>query len=340
MRHRLTRLLWFSWAAIAVLVLTMHVFGQRWWPVGALVYSPPQMWIFGLLLIAGLGWRVERCITWVCMGTALFFMGPLWEWRTHRPPVRAEVWNDAKTIRVLTVNRGDHHGHSSAGYIMAQRPDVLAMQDSITPQAYTPGAPEYSALPNQSRIGEFLLLSRFPITKSQLLMTTLPGDGKAPPAIFKAARFEVMFNGEPVAIYNAHLPSPRRDFHEFAHEPSLPALNSLRRYWRNHETVIEDLVARIDAETMPVIVMGDWNQPPIGPNYRRLVRKLQDAHTQAGLGYGWSFPGDWWTPFTAGNVWLRLDLVLCSHDWKVLRSEVEPETEPQHCAVSAVLSLR
>jgi hypothetical protein len=70
------------------------------------------------------------------------------------------------------------------------------------------------------------------------------------------------------------------------------------------------------------------------------VSKLQDSQTQAGLGYGWSFPGDWWTPFTAGNVWLRLDLILCTNEWRVLHSEVEPESESQHCAVSAVLHLR
>jgi len=340
MRRWFTRWLWLNWAVIVLLVLLTHLCGQRCWLVGLLVYTPPQMWLVFLAVIALAAWRMNRRLALLCIGTAVVFAGPLWEWRTHRPAISKDLWRDTKALRVLTVNRGDHHGHSSAPFVMQQQPDLLAIQDSITPYAYIPGAPEYAALANQSRVSEFLLLSRYPITKAQLLKTQLSADPRRPAYQFKGARFEIDFNGTPVAVYNVHMPSPRRDMHQLAHSPSLETLAALRRYWRDHQTMIEDFCARIDAETMPVVVLGDWNQPPIGPNYRRLIHKLQDSHTQAGLGYGWSFPGDWWTPFTAGNVWLRLDLVLCSHDWLVLNSEVEPESESQHAAVSAVLHLR
>lgn len=335
-----TRLLWCSWALITALVLLMHLFGQRWFVVGALVYCPPQMWLCGLALIVMLAWRWSGRLAWINVATALIFAGPLWEYRTHRAPVKPELWSDPNTIRVLTVNRGDHHGHSTAPFILSQKPDLIAIQDSVMAQAYVPDAPEYANLPNRSRMGEFTLLSRFPIIKTELLMTKLAPGARGPTVLLKAARFEIDFHGRHIAIYNSHLPSPRRDLHLMGHTPSLTSLYGLRRYWLDHATIIDDIASRMEAEMMPVISLGDWNQPPIGPGYRHLVSKLQDAHTQAGLGYGWSFPGDWWTPFTAGNVWLRLDLVLCSYDWRVLHCEVEPEAESQHSAVSAVLHLR
>jgi hypothetical protein len=191
MQRGWSRLLWWSWALIVLLVGLTHLFGQRWFVVGALVYCPPQMWLCGLVLIGLLALRSHRRLALVCLGTAFILAGPLWEWRTHRAPVKPELWSDPNTIRVLTVNRGDHHGHSTAAYILEKNPDVIAMQDSIMPQAYVPGAPEYAALPNRSRMSEFVLLSRYPITKTELLMTKLQPGATAQPVMFKAARWRL-----------------------------------------------------------------------------------------------------------------------------------------------------
>ena len=120
----------------------------------------------------------------------------------------------------------------------------------------------------------------------------------------------------------------------------MASVELMRQYWLDHATLIHHLLSRIESERMPCVVLGDWNQPTVGPLYRQLTRRLQDAHSAAGLGYGWTFPGDWWTAFTDGQAWMRLDLVLCSTEWRVLRSEAEPESESQHCAVSAVLELQ
>ena len=341
MRGWLTRFLWACWAVIVLLVLAMHFFGQRWWVVAGLVYVPPMTWIWFLTIVAITAWWLARRLCWICLATMAFLAGPLWEWRTHRPAFPSSVWQSPQTLRVLTANRGDHHGHSMADFVIKQKPDVIAIQDSIYRQAYVPGSPEYAGLINQSRVGEFLLLSRYPITKTQLLLTELPPSPERPRNLqFKAARFEIDWHGQPVAIYSAHLPSPRQYMRNAARQPSREHLARLKQHWTEHQALIVDLTERIETDNLPVIVLGDWNQPAIGPNYRQLTRKLQDSHTQAGLGYGASFPGDWWNPFTMGRVWMRLDLILCSREWRVLRNEVEPESETQHCAVSAVLHLR
>jgi endonuclease/exonuclease/phosphatase family metal-dependent hydrolase len=331
---------WALWAVIVLLAALAHIFGQHFWPVGMLVYAPPQMWLIFLALLAISAWRWQHHLSWLCICTALFFAGPLWEWRTHRPSGAVSATNSPGTLRVITANRGDHHGHAITDFVDKLRPDLIAMQDSIYAKAWVPGAPEYRHLPHQSRVGEFLLLSRFPITRTELLATVLSPGHQPHRTLYKAARFEIDFNGRGVAVYNLHLPSPRQNMRLLGRKPSLASVQLMRQYWLDHATLIRDLLTRIESERMPCVVLGDWNQPTVGPLYRQLTRHLQDTHSVAGLGYGWTFPGDWWTVFTDGQAWMRLDLVLCSKEWRVLRSEVEPESESQHCAVGAVLKLQ
>lgn len=340
MRAWCQRLGWLCWAAIVLLLLLAHLIGQSWPPLGMLIYAPPQMWLIFLALLAAAGWWLSRVLFWTCMVTAMFYAGPVCGYRTHRPDVQNIEQNSASTLRVVSANRGDHHGHSIADFVLAQQPDLVAMQDSIFAYAWTPGAAEYAAMPHQSRVSEFLLLSRFPITRTELLITKLPPVRGTYRAAFKAARFQIDFHGQPVAVYNVHLPSPRQNMHQLGHAPSVQSLEAMYQYWRDHAFIIRDLMTRMEAETLPTLVLGDWNQPSVGPLYRRLTGRFHDAHMEAGLGYGWSFPGDWWTIFTDGQAWMRLDLVLSSRHWQVLRSEVEPESDSQHCAVGAVLRLK
>ena len=340
MRRWCFRIAWVLWAVIVLLVLLTHLFGQLFLPVAGLVYAPPQMWLISLVALALTGWWTDRRLTVVCGFTVLMFVGPFWGWRTHRPSVPSPALHGRDTLRVITVNRGDHHGHSIADFVKGMKPDLIAMQDSIYAHAWTPGAPEYASLTHQSRVSEFLLLSRHPITQTALLRTHLTTAQGRPRAVFKAARFQIDFHGQAVAVYNIHLPSPRQDMKRLAQQKSVNALDQMQQYWRDHATIIGDLMARVEAEALPTLVLGDWNQPTLGPYYRRLTHRLQDAHARAGLGFGWTFPGDWWTVFTDGQAWMRLDLVLCSKEWEVLRCEVEPECESQHCAVGAVVELR
>ena len=94
MRRWFTRWLWLNWAVIVLLVLLTHLCGQRCWLVGLLVYTPPQMWLVFLAVIALAAWRMNRRLALLCIGTAVVFAGPLWEWRTHRPAISKDLWRE------------------------------------------------------------------------------------------------------------------------------------------------------------------------------------------------------------------------------------------------------
>jgi endonuclease/exonuclease/phosphatase (EEP) superfamily protein YafD len=95
----------------------------------------------------------------------------------------------------------------------------------------------------------------------------------------------------------------------------------------------------IESETLPTVVCGDFNAPALGPMYRRMTTSFQDSHRQAGIGYGFSFPGDITLPFTGGQ-WIRIDYVLASRAWDVLRCDVEQQMGSQHSAVISTLRLK
>ncbi len=334
----LTRFAWLLWSVIVLLALAVHPVGQRSVWIAPVVYSPPQLGVMLLICLAALTFARQWRLSLLCLATALIFAWPVWGWRAHVPVQADEGLAAPDCLRVLTCNRGQHYGHSLAPFIAHLQPDLIALQDAHAVSGVVPQAPEYAALPHRQRVGEFQLLSRYPITRAQLLMSQ---PANTPKPFLKAARFEVQFGNRVVVVYEIHLPSPRKELRSFVRSGAAEqAAQSATVFWQTHEALLNDFVQRIEAETLPTVVLGDWNQPPLGPHYRRMTQHLQDAHAEAGIGSGFSFPGDWWNPAAFGHVWLRIDYVLCNHAWQVLRCETEPQSNSQHSAVGALLRLR
>ncbi len=343
MRPWLRRIGWVVWALVLALALLMHRVGQRHEWSALLVFVPLQAWTAGWFAAGILG-LLGRCRTLPAAAAAAAFIysGSVWSWRTHQPPIPASTATDLATLRVLTCNRGQAHGHTLADYISAVQPDVMAFQESNDAGAYVPGAPEYAAYPHRSRVSEFQLLSKHPIIGAAIVrMDHLMSDGTVM-RWFKVARFELASPQGKVALFSVHLVSPRHELLRFAGREKVPGTlpPDQRQIFEQQVHLISELTALVSSERLPVVVCGDFNVPPVGPLYRQLTGRLQDAHAKAGLGYGFTFPGDVSNPMTWDHRWLRIDYVLCDRRWEVLRCEVEPESPSQHGAVCATLRRR
>jgi endonuclease/exonuclease/phosphatase family metal-dependent hydrolase len=204
------------------------------------------------------------------------------------------------------------------------------------------------------RIAEHVLISRHPILSaaqaSREPITRRGSEWWYQPGV----RFVVDFEGREVVIWSVHLRSPRDHFRQLRgaflwtlgwNRPGEPfpglARGDLETYWIEHRKTVEALKELMEAETLPTLVLGDWNVPDVGPLYQRVSAGFSDAHREAGAGYGYTFPGDleWWAAF--GQPWLRIDYVLSDRHWRPRRCEVEPASGgAQHLALFAELELQ
>ncbi len=329
------------WGALLLWVLYMVagslvcLAGQNWPPVAKLVYLPP---LFGPLLLACYalpGWWFGRKWAAVLIWTAVIALGPGLGWRSHAHAAFRARDDGPFTLNVVTVNRGQHHGHEISPFLWQQQPDVVAIQDGFTPVAYPAGAKALLELPHVVRLGEFVLVSRFPVRESSLLKLVARRKDGSVRTWFHSARHLLETPGGKVVVFNVHLPSPR-----FALTGGKGPEALREDYWGLQGQVMEELLRHIESETLPTVVLGDWNIPALGPRYRRMSKRLIDAHAVAGQGYGFTVPGDvkHWLAFW--RPWLRLDYVFTNRQWDVERCVTEPESQAQHAAVSARLRLR
>jgi endonuclease/exonuclease/phosphatase family metal-dependent hydrolase len=99
-----------------------------------------------------------------------------------------------------------------------------------------------------------------------------------------------------------------------------------------------DVARRVREEDGPVLLLGDLNMTDQSPAYRFLAAELQDAHRQAGWGFGFTYPyrlrlGGLPVP---GPV-VRIDYILFSEHYCATWTRVACGGGSDHCYLVAEL---
>ena len=241
---------------------------------------------------------------------------------------------------MLTFNRGERAG-SLLPFKEKHQPDIAAMQEAGKKSSTYLRAEGYSDMSYGEDIGEFMLLSKYPIKDKGLLKFEIDGRGHE-----IGAWFIVDFAGDAIVIYNVHLDTPRDQLKAFQRGaflrglwPFSEAAKNYQRFWDRQIELANLLLEHIEAETRPTIVVGDFNTPDRGYIYRRFAKRLQVAHEKAGHGFGFTFPGTTRNPLTLFGPWLRLDHQFANQSWRVLDCWTESGRRSQHLAVAATFEL-
>lgn len=322
---------------VVVLIWFLRTFvAQAHFFVAPLTYVPQILIGPALLLLAIPGWWWGKRLLMLCSGTAIAFQVSLIGW-----PASKEGGATGASLRVAFVNRGDLDRLKWDEWIGKQHPDLIGLTDLRGKDGLGLGIglPVVAGLPYLMRIGEHALASRYPFKGSQVIRPELPPGGPVRMQYLPAARFEVDAPGGLMAVYVVHVRSPRDALSKYrslkmwqwtllgvpAHvSPSV----TIDYYWKEQKVVVEGLLKRIEGESLPTIVLGDWNLPDCGPRYRRLTRQLQDAHQVAGDGLGYTFPGDIMEWAALGQPWMRIDYVLTDvRHWIVRECQVQSGSE-------------
>lgn len=318
--------------------------------VAPLTYLPQVLIGPVVFAIALPGWWWGRRLFWIGVTTAIGFQASLMGW-----PSSPKSTAQGPVVRVAFVNRGDQDFAKWDQWIQKQAPDLIGLTDlkGREAQSLAVGQPAVAGLPYLMRIGEHALASRYPFKGTQVIRPDVSAGGTAKIQYLPAARFEVDAPGGPVAVYVVHVRSPRDALSKYrsirmwnwtlfgvpAHvSPSI----TIGHYWREQKHVIDGLLKRIEAESIPTIVLGDWNLPDSGPRYRCLTRMLEDAHRVAGHGPGYTFPGDVSHWAALSRPWMRIDYILTNQGhWETRDCQVQSQEEAgrsQHRALMAILA--
>lgn len=231
-------------------------------------------------------------------------------------------------LRAMTFNiqSGSRGLDGVAGLIRRTSPDIVALQevDRFTRRAHgkdqAAQLAELTGLQHHAHFratdlfgGEYgvALISRFPLQQPWNMQ--LPRAGSEEPRTVGRARIEV--NGQTVSVYVTHL----------AHMPTNGDLRAKQ---------MKAILAELDADPFPKIVMGDLNESPTSQAVRMLRRELRDAFDTSGRGPSGTYP----LPFFLPSV--RLDYVMASAELEPQQTYVIESDASDHYPVVAEFEVR
>ena len=324
---------------VIALTISARMVGERCWLLSFLIFLPPTVWLLPVLILAPVAALVSRPMLAIIafgIGVVVFGFAQFRFGFGARSAAAGE-----KTLTLMTNNIGQSNHQSMAPFVRQQNPDFLLIQEAVGHSPYYK-----RAYPDRfvAAVGEFVLVSRFPIASATLVPEGLWA--KRTPA---AALFRVQWPVHPLSIYAVHIPTPRPDFALFRGHGFLvelvrnrgPAWNQYGAYgeaMHQRVEVAKRLAEAIAKDPNPVLVGGDFNMPSWGYVHSIFSSRLSDAFEVSGYGFGFSFPGTTHNPLSLFGPWLRLDYVFCNRWWTPIGCWTEPRRASQHRAVAATFS--
>lgn len=176
-----------------------------------------------------------------------------------------------------------------------------------------------------------IILSRYPIIKS--------GQVDFGPKLNSCLWADLQINERIVRIYSIHLESNRlkQKSYEFLNEDeynSSEAISGIRdlvskypKYANQRADQVSKIREHIDNSPYPVIVCGDFNDPPMSYAYRVIKKGLNDAFISAGTGFG--------TTWLGSIPLLRIDYIFYSEQLKIQRYQRIDSQISDHSPISA-----
>lgn len=205
--------------------------------------------------------------------------------------------------------------------------DIVFMQEVSATYADNGIQAALDKYPHQFTTGETmsnLILSKFPFESTEPFYLA---DEQI--AQFTQQRAVITVSERQIALYSIHLNVPFGAGPRFR-MAGLSTISSYDSTVRDQQ--LATLLTRLNAETMPYLVGGDFNISSQSPTYMSLLSELNDAYFNAGSGFGFTWPT---RPFPG----LRLDYLFYSYSFSPVGAEVGPYLGSDHYPVIARLNL-
>lgn len=322
-------------AVIAVAAL-LHFWSEDWWLSTILVYAPkaPLAVPAGLLLVVSLAMRprwviVNLASLLLVLGPIMGFVAPVSRWVGKPPRPRSD------DVRLVSCNIQAFRPDFSTviAELALHRPEIVAFQEVRGDDH--PLLAKFFAGWHVAREDGYWVGSKYPVRLVQSL-TAESFDRICGIVV------EVDLPTGPMLVVDVHLMTARRSLSELSVKGLMEGLGP---------DIIEPHQALRDQEMMeirsqieecrggkPLIVLGDFNTPAASSLFQRWWGDLQSAYDTAGFGWGYTSPcrknQHYWFDDTP---WVRIDHILCTHEWRVISCETGVEDGSDHRLIAATL---
>lgn len=251
---------------------------------------------------------------------------------------------EGTSIKVMTYNTQSGNIHMNKTYeefielISSSNPDIICFQEINieykTFKTVLEKYPHYCERPGQS------ILSKYPMEKFGDLKLEKIRTGNG------TLWADINIEGEKIRVYNLHLHSNKitSEVNELSENIGLDELND-KENWTVTKGILSQVkhAAKIRAEQSitvkksinaspyPVVICGDFNDPPQSYTYRKLSENLKDTFIEAGKGLGFTFNGN--IPF------LKIDYIFVSPEIHVSSTKNISSKLSDHKPVVSMLVL-
>jgi len=177
--------------------------------------------------------------------------------------------------------------------------------------------------------------SRYPIVNKGLLFFN---EGSTNFGMF----CDILYKGDTVRVYNVHLQSnhfKKKDYEFIANPDSgskedmmngaLSIIKHIKKGVIKRTEQVDELTTHIETCKYPVLVCGDFNDPPYSYAYNSISHNLKDCFTEKGKGFGISYNGSF-LPY-------RIDYILHSNYFECLKYSMIRKKLSDHYPVIVTL---
>ncbi|MEG3845692.1 endonuclease/exonuclease/phosphatase family protein [Microcoleus sp. herbarium19] len=235
------------------------------------------------------------------------------------------------SLKILSHNVGWYTTKSSTllKLIEGEQPEIVFLQETVRPhrkRVFNVLKTDYPYQIDSPPVG---ILSKYPVLSSEILHLANHPETQQ--------RAIIKFAGQEIVIYNMQATGPWVKLYKILSFIKIPVYKYKQRF-----PEIQDLVKRVQQETLPVIVAGDFNMTDESQDYYSVQKVLQDAFLKSGFGFGFTWPRGFFAKRINLNLTYpvcRIDYIWHSKHWGAKSSSVLEATESDHLPVAAELVL-
>lgn len=331
--------------AVVALGLGFQFIHAPWWPLELARYVPYLAYLLPAVAALLLSLRMGRVWRWLGVLSVTVVLTWVMDLSTGRLSVLAAdlqgqpAAQASQPLRIMTYNvkayraYWQHEGvERLRDEMLRQDADIIVMQDANrlldVKETRADLAPVLEGRHLYGR-GQYVVASRLPIRNCA------PVDLSFRDQPWESVRCIVRVGAVDVDLHVVHFITPRSGLNAARHE-RLSGMDDWQQNMADRLVQAERLAAQLQQRQRPAIVAGDLNAPEHSPVVRMLLETgLRDAHSAAGLGWGYSV-GHALKPYLS---FLRIDHVLVSPEFQVRRCETGGRSASEHRPVMADLTL-